>query len=95
MAFGRDQLAFVKDNYFPTHHHATEPISSSITLLSHHPNAINSLSDSIAFVAHIATRRNHHTPPFKMSDQVQEILDVPREFLKEGIQFISKSQKRE
>jgi protein transport protein SEC61 subunit gamma-like protein len=29
-----------------------------------------------------------------MSDQVQEILDVPREFLKEGIQFISKSQKR-
>ena len=28
-----------------------------------------------------------------MSDQVQEILDVPREFLKEGIQFINKSQK--
>jgi protein transport protein SEC61 subunit gamma and related proteins len=30
-----------------------------------------------------------------MSDQVQEILDVPREFLKDGIQFINKSQKRE
>ena len=29
-----------------------------------------------------------------MSDQVQEILDVPREFLKDGIQFINKSQKR-
>ena len=28
-----------------------------------------------------------------MSDQVQEILDVPREFIKEGIQFINKSQK--
>ncbi|KAH7633694.1 hypothetical protein SMAC4_12704 [Sordaria macrospora] len=28
-----------------------------------------------------------------MSDQVQEILDVPREFLKDGIQFINKSQK--
>jgi len=30
-----------------------------------------------------------------MSDQLQEILDVPREFLKDGIQFINKSQKRE
>jgi protein transport protein SEC61 subunit gamma and related proteins len=30
-----------------------------------------------------------------MADQLQEILDVPREFLREGIQFISKSQKRE
>ena len=29
-----------------------------------------------------------------MSDVVQEILDVPREFLKDGIQFINKSQKR-
>lgn len=29
-----------------------------------------------------------------MSDQVQEILDVPREFLKDGIQFIHKAQKR-
>jgi len=29
-----------------------------------------------------------------MADQVQEILDVPREFLKDGIQFINKSQKR-
>ncbi|KAK0627149.1 hypothetical protein B0T14DRAFT_423404 [Immersiella caudata] len=28
-----------------------------------------------------------------MSDQVQEILDVPREFLRDGIQFINKSQK--
>ncbi|KAK0754604.1 hypothetical protein B0T18DRAFT_315993 [Schizothecium vesticola] len=28
-----------------------------------------------------------------MADQLQEILDVPREFLREGIQFISKSQK--
>ncbi|KAK0635755.1 hypothetical protein B0T17DRAFT_55246 [Bombardia bombarda] len=28
-----------------------------------------------------------------MADQVQEILDVPREFLKDGIQFINKSQK--
>ena len=29
-----------------------------------------------------------------MADQVQEILDVPREFLKDGIQFINKAQKR-
>ena len=29
-----------------------------------------------------------------MADQVQEVLDVPREFLKDGIQFINKSQKR-
>ncbi|KAL1837746.1 hypothetical protein VTJ49DRAFT_3438 [Mycothermus thermophilus] len=28
-----------------------------------------------------------------MSDQVQEILDVPREFLKDGIQFINRAQK--
>ncbi|KAK4224867.1 hypothetical protein QBC38DRAFT_511463 [Podospora fimiseda] len=28
-----------------------------------------------------------------MSDQVQEILDVPREFLKEGVQFINRAQK--
>ncbi|KAK3327705.1 hypothetical protein B0T22DRAFT_481864 [Podospora appendiculata] len=28
-----------------------------------------------------------------MADAVQEILDVPREFLKDGIQFINKSQK--
>jgi protein transport protein SEC61 subunit gamma-like protein len=29
-----------------------------------------------------------------MADQVQEILDVPREFLKDGIQFINRAQKR-
>jgi preprotein translocase subunit Sss1 len=29
-----------------------------------------------------------------MADQLQEILDVPREFLKDGIQFIKKCQKR-
>ncbi|EGO60429.1 hypothetical protein NEUTE1DRAFT_93606 [Neurospora tetrasperma FGSC 2508] len=28
-----------------------------------------------------------------MADQLQEILDVPREFLKDGIQFIKKCQK--
>ncbi|PSS13339.1 hypothetical protein M430DRAFT_52491 [Amorphotheca resinae ATCC 22711] len=28
-----------------------------------------------------------------MADQVQEILDVPREFLKDGMQFINRSQK--
>ncbi|KAK4193122.1 hypothetical protein QBC35DRAFT_164919 [Podospora australis] len=28
-----------------------------------------------------------------MSDQVQEILDVPREFLRDGVQFINKAQK--
>ncbi|KAK4138681.1 secE/sec61-gamma protein [Trichocladium antarcticum] len=28
-----------------------------------------------------------------MADQVQEILDVPREFLRDGIQFINKAQK--
>lgn len=29
-----------------------------------------------------------------MADQVQEIIEVPKEFLKDGLQFISKSQKR-
>jgi len=28
-----------------------------------------------------------------MADQLQEILDVPREFLKDGIQFINRAQK--
>ncbi|KAH8907921.1 protein transporter Sec61 subunit gamma [Coniochaeta ligniaria NRRL 30616] len=28
-----------------------------------------------------------------MSDQVQEILDVPREFVKDGIQFLNRCQK--
>ncbi|KAK3308107.1 hypothetical protein C8A03DRAFT_31400 [Achaetomium macrosporum] len=28
-----------------------------------------------------------------MADQVQEILDVPREFLKDGIQFLNRAQK--
>ncbi|KAM7188321.1 hypothetical protein V8F20_010604 [Naviculisporaceae sp. PSN 640] len=28
-----------------------------------------------------------------MADQVQEIIEVPKEFLKDGLQFISKSQK--
>ncbi|EAQ85944.1 predicted protein [Chaetomium globosum CBS 148.51] len=28
-----------------------------------------------------------------MADQVQEMLDVPREFLKDGIQFINRAQK--
>ncbi|KAL2268633.1 hypothetical protein VTJ83DRAFT_3479 [Remersonia thermophila] len=28
-----------------------------------------------------------------MSDQIQEILEVPREFLKDGIQFINRAQK--
>ena len=31
----------------------------------------------------------------KMSDQVQELLNVPREFLREGMQFVNRSQKRE
>lgn len=30
-----------------------------------------------------------------MSDQVQELLNVPREFLREGVQFVNRSQKRE
>ena len=30
-----------------------------------------------------------------MADQLQELIEVPREFLKEGLQFINKSQKRE
>lgn len=30
-----------------------------------------------------------------MSDQVQELLNVPREFLKDGMMFINRSQKRE
>lgn len=29
-----------------------------------------------------------------MADQVQEILDVPREFLKDGVQFMNRAQKR-
>jgi protein transport protein SEC61 subunit gamma-like protein len=29
-----------------------------------------------------------------MSEQIQEILDVPREFLKDGLQFINRCQKR-
>ena len=29
-----------------------------------------------------------------MADQIQELLDVPREFLKDGIQFINRAQKR-
>ncbi|KAK4168017.1 hypothetical protein QBC43DRAFT_310672 [Cladorrhinum sp. PSN259] len=28
-----------------------------------------------------------------MSDQVQEMLDVPREFLRDGVQFINRAQK--
>ncbi|KAK4219620.1 protein transporter Sec61 subunit gamma [Rhypophila decipiens] len=28
-----------------------------------------------------------------MSDQLQEIIEVPKEFLRDGLQFISKSQK--
>ncbi|EFW99069.1 protein secE/sec61-gamma protein [Grosmannia clavigera kw1407] len=28
-----------------------------------------------------------------MSDQIQEILDVPREFVKDGLQFINRCQK--
>ncbi|KAM7195268.1 hypothetical protein V8F33_006776 [Rhypophila sp. PSN 637] len=28
-----------------------------------------------------------------MSDQIQEIIEVPKEFLRDGLQFISKSQK--
>jgi hypothetical protein len=30
-----------------------------------------------------------------MADQVQEILNIPREFFKDGMQFINRSQKRE
>ena len=29
-----------------------------------------------------------------MSDQVQEILDIPREFIKDGMQFMNRCQKR-
>ncbi|KIM97577.1 hypothetical protein OIDMADRAFT_20614 [Oidiodendron maius Zn] len=28
-----------------------------------------------------------------MADQIQELLDVPRDFLKDGMQFINRSQK--
>lgn len=30
-----------------------------------------------------------------MADQVEGLIDVPREFVKEGIQFMNKCQKRE
>lgn len=29
-----------------------------------------------------------------MSDQVQDLLDAPREFLKDGMQFVNRCQKR-
>jgi hypothetical protein len=29
-----------------------------------------------------------------MSDQVQELLNIPQEFLKDGMQFVKRSQKR-
>ena len=29
-----------------------------------------------------------------MSEQFQEILDIPREFIKDGMQFINRCQKR-
>lgn len=29
-----------------------------------------------------------------MADQIQEILDVPREFIKDGVQFMNRAQKR-
>lgn len=29
-----------------------------------------------------------------MSEQIQEILDIPREFIKDGMQFINRCQKR-
>lgn len=35
-----------------------------------------------------------HVKFLAMSDQVQELLNVPREFLKDGMQFINRSQKR-
>ncbi|AEO56877.1 hypothetical protein MYCTH_87328 [Thermothelomyces thermophilus ATCC 42464] len=28
-----------------------------------------------------------------MADQIQELLDVPREFIKDGVQFINRAQK--
>ncbi|KAL2152496.1 hypothetical protein VTH82DRAFT_5680 [Thermothelomyces myriococcoides] len=28
-----------------------------------------------------------------MADQIQEILDVPREFIKDGVQFMNRAQK--
>lgn len=36
----------------------------------------------------------HQTHISNMSDQVQEILDVPREFVKDGLQFMNRCQKR-
>ncbi len=29
-----------------------------------------------------------------MSEQIQEILDIPREFVKDGMQFLNRCQKR-
>lgn len=29
-----------------------------------------------------------------MSEQIQEILDIPREFIKDGMQFLNRCQKR-
>lgn len=39
-------------------------------------------------------RSRSHTNQSTMSDSVQEILDVPREFVKDGVQFLNRCQKR-
>lgn len=77
------------DKYFPTHNHATDPFHDNT------PFAPPSPTSRPCHTHRIAIQRNSPQPSFTMADQLQEILDVPREFLREGIQFISKSQKRE
>lgn len=77
------------DKYFPTHHHATNPFHDNT------PFAPPSPTSRPCHTHRITIQRNSPQPSFTMADQLQEILDVPREFLREGIQFISKSQKRE
>jgi hypothetical protein len=66
------------------------------TLHSHHLQRILNPSSRVERL--ILPLRNHpiaHAEFFAMADQLQEILDVPREFLKDGMQFIHRSQKRE
>lgn len=61
------------------------------------PNDIASRSFPDRLIPNLQDLISHtQTPlhPSTMADQVQEMLDVPREFLKDGIQFINRAQKR-
>ena len=73
--------------------HVNGFIARTVPLLQEHFHFCELSFSSVAnnFIIHLS---HYHQRVAKMSDQIQELIDIPRDFIKDGTMFINRCTKR-